>query len=143
DSVQIVRQCDHSKGARPNVPRVDPASRGRGDSVSTSSIAVRRFLISAVTAVSLLPVCAPAAPPTIARIGVLMPAGSHGEAGLREGLSELGYIEGKNLSIESRPYAQSTDALQSAAADLVRSGVDVIVAVGTQAARAALSATST
>jgi putative ABC transport system substrate-binding protein len=89
-------------------------------------------------------VTAPAtAAPTIVRVGVLMPSGSHSETGLREGLSELGYIEGKNLSIESRPYAQSTEALQSAAADLVRSGVDVIVAVGTQAAHAALSATST
>ena len=105
---------------------------------------VRRVLIAAAMAISLLPVPAlAAAPPTTVRIGVLMPLGSHSEAGLREGLSELGYIEGQNLKIESRPYEQSTDALQSAAADLVRLRVDVIVAVGTQAARAALSATST
>jgi putative ABC transport system substrate-binding protein len=105
---------------------------------------MRHFLIAAATTLSMLPVLAPAgAAPTIVRIGVLMPSGSDSETGLREGLSELGYIEGENLRIESRPYAQSTDALQSAAADLVRSGVDVIVAVGTQAARAALSATST
>src|SRR5262249_49113993 len=39
-------------------------------------------------------------------------------------------------------YEQSGEAMRAAAADLARSRVDVIVAVGTQAARAAISATS-
>jgi putative ABC transport system substrate-binding protein len=83
-------------------------------------------------------------PPNVARIGVLTPLGDlSAEEGLREGLSELGYVEGKNLTIEWRRYAQSSDAMRSAAADVVRSRVDLIVAVGTQAARAALSETST
>jgi putative ABC transport system substrate-binding protein len=75
---------------------------------------------------------------------VLTPLGDlSAEEGLREGLSELGYVEGKNLTIEWRRYAQSSDAMRSAAADLVRSRVDLIVAIGTQAGRAALSETST
>jgi len=82
-------------------------------------------------------------PPIMAHIGVLTPLGDQSaEDGLREGLSELGYIEGKNLSFEWRRYEQSGEALRAAAADLARSRVDIIVAVGTQAARAAISATS-
>ena len=85
-----------------------------------------------------------AQPPMVARIGVLTPLGDiSAEEGLREGLRDLGYIEGKNLTIEWRRYEQSSDALRSAAADLVRSKIDLIVAVGTQAARIALSETST
>jgi len=83
-------------------------------------------------------------PTTAARVGALMPMGAVAfEAGLREGLNDLGYVEGKNLIIEWRRYTQSTDVLQAAAADLVRLRVDVIVTNGTQAGRAALSATST
>lgn len=52
-------------------------------------------------------------------------------------------MEGKNLSIEWRRYVQSTEAIQSGAADLVRSKVDLIMALGTEVARAAVSATST
>ena len=80
--------------------------------------------------------------PGVSHIGVLTPEGqSPNEEGLRAGLSELGYIEGKNLTIEWQHYAQSDDSLRSAAEDLVRLRVDLIVATGTQAARAALSAT--
>jgi len=83
-------------------------------------------------------------PPGVSRIGVLTPEGqTPNEEGLRAGLSELGYIEGKNLTVEWQRYAQSDDSLRSAAEDLVRLRVDLIVATGTQAARAALSATST
>jgi len=81
--------------------------------------------------------------PTALRIGTLTPpAFISAEQGLQEGLSDLGYKEGSNLIIERRP-AGSSDALQSGAADLVRTRVDLIVAFGTPAARAALSATST
>lgn len=81
--------------------------------------------------------------PTEVRIGALMPLAmtSH-EEGLREGLAEFGYIEGKNLVIEWR-RAESSDRLRSAANDLVKSKVDLIVALTTTAARAALAATAT
>jgi putative ABC transport system substrate-binding protein len=58
-------------------------------------------------------------------------------------LADLGYAEGRNLSIEWRRYAQSMEAIRSTAADLVRIRVDLIVAIGTEAARAAVEATST
>jgi putative ABC transport system substrate-binding protein len=77
------------------------------------------------------------------RIGALVPPVLISpEEGLRQGLRELGYIEGRNLTIERR-IAGTNDALQSGVADLARSRVDLIVAFGTPAARAALSATST
>ena len=77
------------------------------------------------------------------RIGALVPPVLLSpEEGLRQGLRELGYVEGRNLTIERR-LAATNDALQSGAADLVRSRVDLIVAFSTAAARAALSETST
>ncbi len=106
---------------------------------------VRRLILGVVIGTaSLSPAARPDQPPAIVRIGALVPLGAASfEEGLRQGLSELGYVEGRNLIIEWRRYPQSADVLQSAAEELVRSRVDVIVADGTQAARAALSATST
>ncbi len=112
--------------------------------MTSSSITTRRFLMALAIAVSLLPALAQADPsPTIVRIGALVPLVLISpEEGMRQGLRELGYIEGRNLTIERR-LADTNDALQSGAADLVRSRMDVIVAFGTAAARAALSATAT
>ena len=106
---------------------------------------VRSLILGVATAIALVSCTARAEqPPATTRIGVLAPLGNTGpETGLREGLSELGYTEGKNLSIEWRRYAQSTEAIRSAVADLVRSRVDLIMALSTEAARAAVSATST
>jgi len=105
---------------------------------------IHRFLMAAATALTLLPVLAHAdPPPTMVRIGALVPPVlTSPEEGMRQGLKELGYIEGRNLTIERR-LGETNDALQSGAAELVRSRVDVIVAFGTAAAHAALSATST
>ena len=61
---------------------------------------------------------------------------------LRRGLRELGYIEGKDVMIEARYNQGKLDQLPELAAELVRLNVDLIVAVGTQAAQAAKSATS-
>jgi putative ABC transport system substrate-binding protein len=64
-------------------------------------------------------------------------------AAFREGLRELGYVEGQNIKIESRWAEGNYDRLPGLAADLVRLKVDVIVTYGTPASQAAKRATGT
>ena len=61
----------------------------------------------------------------------------------RQGLRELGYVEGKNIVIEQRYAEGKFDRLPALAAELVRLKVDVIVTTGPQATRPAKQATST
>ena len=62
---------------------------------------------------------------------------------LRAGLRDLGYLEGKNLVIESRWAEGKFDRLPELAAELVRLNVDVILTTGTPGIRAAKNATTT
>jgi putative ABC transport system substrate-binding protein len=64
-------------------------------------------------------------------------------AAFRLGLSEAGYVEGKNLTIEYRWAENRLDRLPALAADLVGHNADMIAAVSGIAAREVKSATST
>jgi putative tryptophan/tyrosine transport system substrate-binding protein len=61
----------------------------------------------------------------------------------RQGLRELGYVEGKNIVIEWRSAEGKLDRLPALAAELVRLKVDVIVTTGPAPTRPAKEATST
>jgi putative ABC transport system substrate-binding protein len=81
------------------------------------------------------------------RIGRLSPISASAsvpiEEAFRQGLRELGYVEGKNVSIEYRYADGKQDRLSEFAAELARIRVDLILAGSTQGARAAKNATST
>ena len=89
----------------------------------------------------------------VPRIGLLSPGGGNRSVGstrqspriraFEEGLRELGWIEGKNVTIERRSSGGKSDRLRESAADLVQLKVDVIVTRSTPPARAAKAATST
>ena len=83
----------------------------------------------------------------IPRIGVLLP-GAPASWSLRtkvflDGLRELGYVEGRTITIEWKWGDNQLDTLPGLAADLVRSNADVIVTVGTPAAKALKATTRT
>jgi putative ABC transport system substrate-binding protein len=82
----------------------------------------------------------------IARIGYLalnLAANPHLREAFRQGLRDLGYVEGRNLVIETRSAEGKLERLPALAAELVALKVDVIVASGTPAALAAKQATRT
>jgi len=83
----------------------------------------------------------------IPRIGYLQappaPAVATRTEAFRQGLRELGYVEGKNIVIESRFANGKTDRVPALVAELVRLKVDVIVTGGSFATGAAKEATST
>lgn len=82
-------------------------------------------------------------PAKVPRIGLLVDGASPRVEAFRQGLRELGYVEGQNALIEYRSAAEKGDRLADLAADLVRLRVDVIVAPDPPAARAAKNATRT
>jgi putative ABC transport system substrate-binding protein len=93
----------------------------------------------------LLALVAPADSAEIPRIAVLLPeaAVASSEVGLRDGLRDQDYLEGRDIVIEWRRIGGSIEDARPHVAELVRSKVALILALNTSSARAAMEATST
>jgi putative ABC transport system substrate-binding protein len=122
------------------------------------SITRRRFVLGAgamgasATGIGLLTGCGrlpwqPSPVPKVPRIGFLQGGAAATDtgagAGLRQGLRDLGYVEGQNLLIEWR-YSEGLESrAQEHAAELVALPVDVLLTAGISPAAAGRAATST
>jgi ABC-type uncharacterized transport system substrate-binding protein len=86
-------------------------------------------------------------PTKIPRIGYLTGVSRSADSprieGLRQGLRELGYVEGKNIFIEYRYADGKFDRIPALAAELGRLKVDMIVSAGATNTRSAKEATTT
>ncbi len=107
----------------------------------------RRFLLTSLAGALAAPRAAEAQQAAkIARIGYLasdLASSPHMNEAFRQGLRDLGYVEGRSVVIEYRSADGKPERLPALAAKLVALKVDVIVASDTPAALAAKQATRT
>jgi putative ABC transport system substrate-binding protein len=111
---------------------------------------MRKNIVCSVLAIFLLTSVCPAEaqqPTKVPQIGYLNAGSPSTNAArieaFRQGLRELGYIEGKNIVIEWRSSEGKADRLLVLAAELVRLKVDIIITGGPPATRSAKEATVT
>lgn len=88
------------------------------------------------------------APPKVWRIGFLGDGSAEARAAhtlepVRAGLRDLGYVEGKDLTLEARWSEGSQERLVENAAEFVRQRVDLIITHGVRGTQAAKAATTT
>src|SRR5713101_8606078 len=108
----------------------------------------RREFIALIGGATAWPLAARAQSSSVPVIGILNPTTGGGvwlplEAAFRQGLSDTGYTEGRNIRIEGREADGQYERLPALAADLIQHGVAAIVAFTTPAAQAAKGATAT
>jgi putative ABC transport system substrate-binding protein len=102
---------------------------------------LRREFIANLGVAAAWPIVARAQQANMPRIGVLLVSGPEPMGPFREALRGLGYVEGKNIQVDILSAEGQDARLSELAAELVRSHVDIIVAIQTPAAHAAKNAT--
>jgi putative ABC transport system substrate-binding protein len=106
----------------------------------------RKFLVPACALLVVLG-AADAQPKRIWRVAYLAAVSAAADAprleAFRQGLRELGYVEGQNLVVDYRHEGRGFERLPDLADELVRQKPDVLVAVTTNAAQVAKKATTT
>jgi putative tryptophan/tyrosine transport system substrate-binding protein len=107
----------------------------------------RRFLLTSLAGALAAPLAAEAQQAAkVPRVGLLFfgsPGPSREIDSFRQGLRELGYVEGQNIVVEYRFASGRVERLHELASELVRLKPDVIITPGTPASMAAKRATST
>ena len=128
--------------------RTESGQQGPGQDLSRA-MAQRSVVVLALCAL-LLALCASARaqqPAKVPRIGFQLDAPAATATarieGFRQGLRELGYIEGKNITVEYRSAEGNPERRHEIAAEWMRLKVDVIVSAGPTVTRALREATTT
>jgi putative ABC transport system substrate-binding protein len=107
----------------------------------------REFIFTLGGAAAAWPLTAQAQQPAMPVVGYLNSGSPESDTprltGLRRGLNETGYVEGRNVVIEYRWAGNQADRLPALAVDLVQLRVAVIVAAGPPSTFAAKAATTT
>ena len=124
-------------------------SLSNGSTLLTSKDMKKKIVVLTLCAM-LLALCSSTQaqqPTKISRIGRLAIASQSAESArieaFRNGMRDLGYVEGKNIVVEWRFADGKLDRLPAQAAELVRLKLEIIVSAGSTPTRAARAATST
>src|SRR5499426_47829 len=141
DQIRSCNQSDHREGAWPRSAADAARARRRGDRMKR-----REFMTLLGGAAAAWPLAARAQQTArLPRIGILWPnpvtASGHFVDAFRQGLGELGYVEGRNMTIEFRTAEGTMERLPDLAAELVRLPVEVILTATSPTIRAAQQAT--